>query len=50
MIIAMRPKIVFARFAYAGNPVEVGVTMYVISVSHISEVDMVSGNYNKRSL
>jgi len=26
---------------YSGNPVDVGITMYVSSVSSISEVDMV---------
>jgi len=30
------------NFVCVGNPVEVGITMYVSSVSHISEVNMVS--------
>ena len=37
---------VSARCMYAGNPVEVGITMHVSSVSHISEVNMVSASCN----
>jgi len=33
-------------FVYVGNPVEVGITMHVFSVSHMSEVNMVNASFN----